>query len=114
LEKTGDRAIFELENGGKLAVPVEPSDTGIPTGKPVFLSIRPERIRLGRHDAETFIAKGIIKFVTYVGSLSTYLVEVMGQELKVQLQNDADARPFRQGEEVSLHWRAENQSILTE
>ncbi|MGG4035657.1 ABC transporter ATP-binding protein [Paenibacillus cisolokensis] len=114
LEKSGDKAVFQLDSGGKLVVPVEPSDSRVQNGKPLILSIRPERIRLTQDDSANTGVKGTIKFITYVGSLSTYLVEVMGHELKVQQQNDADARAFRQGDEVCLHWSAENQTILTE
>jgi spermidine/putrescine transport system ATP-binding protein len=113
-EMNGDRMLLSLDQGVNMTIPALASDSAIQLGKSVIASIRPERIRLTKADSHDTGVKGTIKFITYVGSLSTYLVDVMGQEMKVQLQNDTGASEYFQGDEVCLNWSADNQMLLPE
>ncbi|MBB6674656.1 ABC transporter ATP-binding protein [Cohnella nanjingensis] len=115
LEEAGEgRARYVLDNGNSLFVPIPASGPAYAQGTGTILSIRPEKIRLTRDVSAQTGIKGTIKFITYVGSTFTYLVEALGQELKVQRQNDSNDHSFRQGEDVWLAWNAEHQTLLTE
>ncbi|MFD0693584.1 ABC transporter ATP-binding protein [Paenibacillus sp. GCM10027628] len=113
-EMNGDRMLLSIDQGGNMTIPAPASDTAIQPGQTIIVSIRPERIRLSKADTDDTGVKGTIKFITYVGSLSTYLIDVNGQEMKVQLQNDTGASVFSQGDEVCLNWNADNQILLPE
>src|SRR5690606_9426622 len=47
-------------------------------GKQIILSVRPEKIRIEPVPPAVPHIIGIVKFVTYTGNLTTYLVEAMG------------------------------------
>jgi ABC-type Fe3+/spermidine/putrescine transport system ATPase subunit len=114
LVESGGQAVFELDGGNKISVPTAASDANHFGGQPVILSIRPERIQLDKEVSPATCMNGVIKFVTYVGSTSTFLIEAMGQEMKVQRQNGSEGQSFRQGDQVWLSWSAEDQTILPE
>ncbi|MED2974189.1 ABC transporter ATP-binding protein [Fictibacillus sp. B-59209] len=113
-EQLADKAVFQLDNGERFVFPVQPSSPSVKTDKPSILTIRPERICLTKEESSSMNIKGTIKFITYVGSMSTYLIEAQGQEIKVQQQNDAGNNSFANGDEVYLSWSARNQKILSE
>jgi ABC-type Fe3+/spermidine/putrescine transport system ATPase subunit len=77
--------------------------------------IRPERIRLAKEEPQDAASvKGKIKFLTYSGSISMYLIDVLGHDIRVQRQNDDPNAAFKPGDDVYLSWDAANQKPLTE
>jgi spermidine/putrescine ABC transporter ATP-binding subunit len=111
---SGDKAAFRLENGEQWAVPVRSGGAEAYAGKTVVVSVRPERIRIGKTEPPGSGIRGTVKFVSYSGSTTTYLVDARGQEIRVQRQNDSEANDVRQGDEVWLSWQAEHQAVLPE
>ncbi|WP_219834975.1 ABC transporter ATP-binding protein [Paenibacillus sp. R14(2021)] len=118
LPHADSQAILELANGDRWPVPTPPEPSALKhsSGQSVVLSIRPERIQLQKDDALSPVPglKGTVKLMTYAGSTSTYVIDVRGQELHVQRQNDDEGQDVRQGDEVYLSWSAESQNILLE
>jgi spermidine/putrescine ABC transporter ATP-binding subunit len=114
LDAAGGRAVFQLDNGGKLTIPHDPS-AALRAGESVTLLIRPERIRLAKEEPQDAASvKGKIKFLTYSGSISMYLIDVLGHDIRVQRQNDDPNAAFKPGDDVYLSWDAANQKPLTE
>ena len=79
--------------------------------------VRPERIRiLGDADEAADALKGVVREVSYLGSVTRYTVESeRGETIVVLRQNlDTSAEQARQerGRQVRLAWRAEDASVL--
>jgi spermidine/putrescine transport system ATP-binding protein len=103
---------FELKNGVTFSLPQEEYSSYME--KDCIISVRPEKIRVDRTRPSYPYVKGKVKFVTYVGNLSMYLIEVFGQEIRVQQQNDSDGIQLEINDEIYLSWNAINQTILSE
>jgi spermidine/putrescine transport system ATP-binding protein len=96
---------FELEAGGG------PSDV---TG-PAKLVIRPERVELEPHDADSGpnCLPGMVERVVYVGSAVQVLVRVAtGETLQALVTNTGKELPYEQGTPVQLHLPAEALRVL--
>jgi spermidine/putrescine transport system ATP-binding protein len=110
--KIKNNSLFKLSNGITFSLPHE--DYSLHEEKDCIISVRPEKIRLDRSRPSYPHIQGKVKFVTYVGNLSMYLVEVFGQEIRVQQQNDSDGVQLEKDDEIYLSWNAVHQSILFE
>ena len=96
---------FELEAGGG------PSDV---TG-PAKLVIRPERVELERHEADSGpnCLPGMVERVVYVGSAVQVLVRVAtGETLQALVTNTGKELPYEQGTPVQLRLPAEALRVL--
>jgi len=98
----------------------------LPLGSEVFVSIRPEKVRIakvksdhpsasgpGNHNC----AKGIVKEIGYLGDMSIYHVELTHSGKRVQAampnQKRLSERDVSWDDEVYIYWKAENGVILT-
>lgn len=90
------------------------ADRELALGYRCILSVRPEKINLHQSPWAGPAVKGRIKFITYGGNISTYRIEVLGQEVKVQQQNMLRNDKFNNGDEVYLSWDPESSLILAE
>lgn len=102
---------FQLRDGVELPISM---DLGAMEGRSCILSVRPEKIRMGRNPSPRSSIKGIVKFVTYTGNLTTYVIEVLGYEVKIQQQNLIEGAQFKINQEVYIDWDPSNQAILLE
>ncbi len=90
---------------------------GIPVGREVTLSIRPEKLRMERDDeTEGNEIRARVDDIVYTGAENQYLLEANGQRLVVfQLNADIGAdEDFDYEEEVALYLPPENLVILEE
>lgn len=112
LEQNGDTALFALN--GEAKVRVHYADRLV-QNQPYTLSIRPEKIRVS-HTRENGLnhLQGKVNFITYVGNITIYRIEALGQEFKVQIQNDSTGQRFAIGDEVNLSWDEKNMLVLAE
>lgn len=112
LEQNGDTALFALNGDAK--VRVYHADRLV-QNQPYTLSIRPEKIRVS-HTEENGLnhLRGKVNFITYVGNITIYRIEALGQEFKVQIQNDSTGQRFAIGDEVNLSWDEKNMLVLAE
>lgn len=110
--KIKDHLQFELQNGQSFLLPH--GDYSLNKGQDYIISIRPEKIRMDRNQPSHPHIQGKVKFITYVGNLSMYLIEALGLEIRVQNQNHNDGVRFEINDEIFLSWDSGNQSILFE
>ncbi|KXH87012.1 ABC transporter ATP-binding protein [Sporosarcina sp. HYO08] len=102
VEKRVDQYLLKMNNGAILQLP---STQLMEVGKSYTLIIRPEKIHMFPMREENSL-QGIVKFCTYTGSFSEYLVDVAGQEFTVQQQNRSNEKSYSIGEEVWIRWDA--------
>ena len=103
---------FVLENGCAFSLPQQ--DYSSYKAGDYIISVRPEKIRVDQTRPSYPHIQGKVKFVTYVGNLSMYLIEALGQEIRIQLQNDSYSDQLKINDEIYFSWNASDQSILTE
>ena len=89
---------------------------GLAPNHPVVISVRPERLRVGRpgsaNGAENR-ALGILQRRIFLGNIIRQYV-VLGPDLVVAAQTDVDDEPLTEGEPVEVSWRADNTILLPE
>jgi ABC-type Fe3+/spermidine/putrescine transport system ATPase subunit len=89
---------------------------GIGPHRPVIISVRPERLRVGRPGSANGTdnrALGTLQRRIYLGNIVRQFV-VLGPELVVAAQTDVDDEPLREGDQVEVSWRADNTILLPE
>ena len=82
-----------------------------PAAGAVDVMVRPHRIALGASASEASghnTAAGTIAFVTYVGDLIQYVVDVDGTPWQVEQQTTTAREPVIPGSPVTLSWRIED------
>lgn len=109
IEKTNSSYILKLQNGKALGFQ---SQKNLNPGDHCTLTIRPEKINLYQAPASPFSIQGTVKFITYAGDISSYRIESMGLEIKVQQQNLQNAPRFQIGDQVYLEWSPESNLVL--
>lgn len=105
---------FQLKNGETIPLPVGENEKPMHANMECIISVRPEKMNLHRDRPAIPHIQGVVKFITYVGNLSIYLIEVLGQEIQVQQQNDFSGTPLQIGDEVYVSWDHKSQTILFE
>jgi spermidine/putrescine ABC transporter ATP-binding subunit len=101
---------------GDRAIRVAAQD-GAKAGRPVALSIRPERIEIAREApaGAPNVVIGTVEFVTYLGSTASYRVRAWGdQRLHVTHPLAADRPSFAEGDTVALWWAPDRGLLLPE
>jgi spermidine/putrescine transport system ATP-binding protein len=109
-ERSGDRALIELPDGGVVTVP---ADRLPGQASEARIGVRPEKIRIerdGESSAEDWNSiAGTVRTSTFIGVSHQYTVEGPGKEhLMVYEQNLGAAAPPRAGDRVRLLWRPEH------
>ncbi|NKE65677.1 ABC transporter ATP-binding protein [Ramlibacter sp. RBP-2] len=92
---------------GPLSLPLE--GHGLPEGRPVALSLRPEKIRFA--PAGTGLLEGNVDERFFLGSQWLYRVSTSIGELVVVCPNDGE-RPVEEGSSVGLDWTASQVRVL--
>jgi spermidine/putrescine transport system ATP-binding protein len=110
-ELDGDTAVLETGADEKLVVP-EARGAGAQAGRPLDLTVRPEKIVLSFDPPEAgrCAIRGRVAEVVYLGTSTQYAIKTRsGSDLLVFLQNAADSDDIAgRGDEVWLSWRPEH------
>lgn len=105
---------LQLNNGEVFPLPDDSPNIHEHVHQERMISVRPENIQLRLSSSAHDQLVGKVKFFTYVGNRSIYIVDSLGQEIKVQLQSQFEHRPVDIGDQVYLSWKGNHQTILTE
>ncbi len=104
LSRVGDAPVALLDSGVRLAVP---SAGDAREGGPITVMLRPERITVGRGDADGdgHSLPAVIKDVIFQGSSLRMIADAPGHtELLVTVEADDDTPDLRPGDEITLQW----------
>jgi len=95
------------------------NDKQLKTGDLVYLSVRPEKIRISRERPEggshSNVFPARVEDVVYLGSHTRYWVRVADYRISVYQQHNRfllDETPIRWGEEVFIRWHADDGFML--
>jgi spermidine/putrescine transport system ATP-binding protein len=95
------------------------NDKGIQPGNPVFLSIRPEKVRITRDppppDPRLNVVRAKVEDVIYLGPTTKYWVRADGhrvQVLRQHLRYFLDEKPIRWQDDVWISWHADDGFML--
>lgn len=110
VESTADHALIASDEAGcELYIS---HATPAPTGTPVAVAIRPEKIALSKEESPDAVgrnsAKGVVREIAYLGDVSIYLVELpTGKTVRVTAPNVTrrTEMPISWEDEVYLSWR---------
>jgi ABC-type Fe3+/spermidine/putrescine transport system ATPase subunit len=89
---------------------------GIASGRPVVISVRPERLRVGRPGSANGVENrvlGTLQRRIFLGNIVRQYV-TLAPELVIAAQTDVDSETMQEGEPVEVSWRAENTILLAE
>lgn len=112
LEQHEGQAAFRINGDVQIRVP---SERVLHPNHPYTLCIRPEKVALRAEEPQGGNhLKGRVHFITYVGNFRIYRIDVLGQEWKVQVQNDTEGQRFAVGDEVVLSWDSKHMLILND
>lgn len=109
IKKNGNNYVHKLENG--CIIEFE-SDKQYSVGYNCTVTIRPEKITVHKKQNEGTSIKGKIQFITYVGNITNYRIELLGQIIEAQEQNRSESYRFNIGDEVYISWNKDNILIL--
>ncbi|MDD4570457.1 MAG: TOBE domain-containing protein [Tepidanaerobacteraceae bacterium] len=101
--------MFKLHNGEILRFK---NQKNLNPGDRCTLTIRPEKIKLYRTPLSPLSIPGTIKFITYAGDISSFRIDCMQLEVRVQQQNLQNSARFQIGDKVYLDWDFESNLIL--
>jgi spermidine/putrescine transport system ATP-binding protein len=109
----GDRARVRVLD---TALEVHAPASGLGPDHPVVISVRPERLRVGRpgsaNGAENR-APGRLERRIFLGNIIRQYV-ALGPEIVVAAQSDVDAPHLAEGDPVEVSWQADNTILLLE
>lgn len=103
-EVKGGKATLDLE-GTIIEVNYNGNKTA---GDKCKLVLRPEAIQIAKEGM--LLSK--VSLSTFMGSYQDYVVEVMGQEIKIQDNNPQGRETFKEGEEVKISFSAFNVHVI--
>jgi ABC-type Fe3+/spermidine/putrescine transport system ATPase subunit len=89
---------------------------GIAPGRPVIVSVRPERLRVGRPGSANGVENrlpGTLQRRIFLGNIVRQYVSLT-PDLVIAAQADVDAETISEGEAVEVTWRADNTILLLE
>lgn len=78
------------------------------TGDKCKLVLRPEAIEIAKEG----MLSSKVSLSTFMGSYQDYVVEVMGQEIKIQDNNPQGRETFKEGEEVKISFSSLNVHVI--
>jgi putative spermidine/putrescine transport system ATP-binding protein len=87
---------------------------GVGPDLPVVISVRPERLRVGRPGAANGAdnrALGSLQRRIFLGNIVRQFV-VLGPDLVVAAQTDVDDEALQEGDQVEVSWRADTTILL--
>ncbi len=89
---------------------------GIASGRSVVVSVRPERLRVGRPGSANGVENrvlGTLQRRIFLGNIVRQYV-TLTPDLVIAAQTDVDAETIQEGEPVEVSWRADNTILLAE
>ena len=109
-QSTAEQVALDVGQGRSV---VAPPRKGLQPGQPVKLVIRPENVLLG-DDGTGGLASlpGIIEAKVYQGALIRYQVNVAGQSLIAEVQNQARRAQHDPGATIMVFWHPETTEVL--
>jgi spermidine/putrescine transport system ATP-binding protein len=91
-------------------------DAAIAPGNPVFVCVRPEKLRIGQSRNGQVNISGTIVETVYLGTATQYLVEVAPDVRMVAIENNVDTartdRRLARGSNVTIGWLPEHGRVL--
>ncbi|HEY8302115.1 MAG TPA: ABC transporter ATP-binding protein [Jatrophihabitans sp.] len=115
-EMDGTSAVLETSSADESLVVADAQDADAAVGKPLHITVRPEKIVLGTDvpTAGRCAIRGTVTEVVYLGTSTQYAVNTTdGTELLVFLQNSADSADIaHRGQQIWLSWRPEHSLAL--
>ena len=92
------------------------SQTGLNEGRNAFISVRPEKIRIGEKlSGLENIYNGVVEEAIYHGELTIYTISVENRHrLTVKVQNVDMKGSYPRGAHLQIGWRIENGIVITE
>jgi spermidine/putrescine transport system ATP-binding protein len=89
---------------------------GMSQGDPVFVCIRPEKLKLGRVSQGQVSVEGTIVETVYLGTATQYLVELAPDVRLVAIENNVNVasrdRRLKRGTKLSIGWLPEHGRVL--
>ncbi len=77
------------------------------------ITVRPEKMKIHSNKPHVNAIEGKIRFITYAGDTTTYRVEALGMDIKVQQQNASSSdSTFEVGEKVFVDWNSNDSVVL--
>lgn len=67
-------------------------------------AVRPEKIKVSKQHLENTKKEGVVQFVTYSGSLTSYTIEVEGKLVVAQQQNSSARGAISKSDQVYIGW----------
>jgi len=98
------------------ALEIQAPASGLGPDCPVVISVRPERLRVGRPGSANGVenrAPGRLERRIFLGNIIRQYV-ALGPEIVVAAQSDVDAESLAEGDRVEVSWRADNTILLPE
>ena len=98
-----------------LPISVRPQK-GLDKGQKAFISVRPEKIRLGEQLSELEnIYQGVVEEAIYHGELTIYTISIENRHrLTVKVQNVDMKGSYAPGTRLQVGWKIENGIVITE
>ena len=91
-------------------------DAGLAAGEPVFVCVRPEKLRLGRKADGQITVEGTIVETVYLGTATQYLVELAPEVRLVAIESNLTTarrqNRLARGSKLSLGWLPEHGRVL--
>jgi spermidine/putrescine transport system ATP-binding protein len=88
--------------------------TGLSLDHTVVVSVRPERLRVGRPGSANGLenrAPGTLRRRMFLGNIVRHYV-ALAPDLVIAVQSDVDGEPLDEGDAVEVSWRADNTILL--
>jgi spermidine/putrescine transport system ATP-binding protein len=115
-EMDGTTAVLDTPSADESLVVADAHDANAAVGKPLHITVRPEKILLGTDvpAAGRCAIRGTVTEVVYLGTSTQYAVRTAnGTELLVFVQNSSDSEDIaHRGQAIWLSWRPEHSLAL--
>lgn len=117
LSVKNNKNVIVIENIGEFEVSVPTDKEWIVNGCTLFMSLRPEKIEISKHEVAGFSnhLKGTVRSIVYHGRSTQYNINLKnGQLLQVFEQNEEHfpQEIIEYDDEVNLYWQKENVVLL--
>lgn len=109
-DKNGAEIQIETKSGHLVLVA---NAQDIKIGSSALLSLRPEKIRIGKSKSDGNCFAGTITDATYKGGMTSYFIEVgNGWQLEVHMQNSAGAPVLGVGDKTHINWSSKRAFLI--
>jgi putative spermidine/putrescine transport system ATP-binding protein len=105
-------AVVDFKDAARGRARLPADGRNLTAGEAVVVSVRPERVRLLTHQAESNFA-GVVADCTFLGRHTRYRIQALGQALTVSVTEWSQTSALCTGAPVWLGWNAEDAQILS-